>query len=306
MKLTGASRVIACALSTLILLTTASCGTALLPQIHHGPSGTSHLPPGAPTLGDGISIDGWNGGFYFVSRVSETYNSTKTQYGVVNSAGDWLLELSSTNGLAQVSREWRSDAYRAQYRKMSYSYLGDRMFVVGDTPQIVRDDGSTYGALVDWRAEHREAFTYNLNTDAYGGAGMIISLYHDGWALVKQGVFSQIMWLDDRGETYYFKTERGVPCDQFGPLREELFFCYHDYTASFYHSDGTLAFDLLDAGMTVSPTYHNKKGESIIPHFTGDRCYLEFKNPANTLYHVEINMTGQFLYDPVKGSAPPA
>jgi len=271
-----------------ILLTASACGPQNAEQGNtnsatSAPSDVSTTPP----LENGVRIVASGGGYYIVSKHTETYNSSFTEFGTVDSNGSWIHPLSKDHIFAQ--EPGKTDMLSGSTLSLAYAYLGHGMFLGTLGIDHVKPDGtldhigpgtSITGTMT--------CYIYNAKTDVgFSFSAATISDYVDGYLLHDDDdrYGANIIRIDENGDEQKLLNEGDH--FGFGPYSEGLFFG----GGSFYDINGKCVIPLdniIDYSINVP-----------FPFFQNGQTKIYMVNPENKVYQTTIDRTGKFLYDPV-------
>lgn len=246
-------------------------------------SATNAVPPTSNEY-DNVLASG--GGYHIVMKRVDEFSGAYDMVGVVNDAGEWIHELSKDHPFikdgqimkGQTSIMTTLDGKKVDSRiydiKNSLRYVGESMFAMH-----YATNGNSENSYIMFNAET------GLGFDA--GICEGIGEFHNGYMIVagnrKVDTAIKIISRDGVVSEPGISTEGG----NWGIFSEEVFFAGN----RFYYVDGTVAIDLF--------AYPAEKIVNA-PAFENNKCYLEIKNDAGTVYYTEIDHNGNFLYEPVK------
>ncbi|MDO4731765.1 MAG: hypothetical protein Q4B14_06595, partial [Clostridia bacterium] len=238
--------------------------------------------PKYPLEGEYDEILAKGDGYYLVSKFEESYDSAATLYGVVSDAGTWVCPLSANNEFAKAANNIQ-DGYSQSYHKIKYDYLGDKIFVIKNCSIILGRETIPSGYWGVYES-HGGCVMVDVNGKYINSGGYIITEFKDGYAFTECGNAGLVYRLDKNGN----QTKVRYVDDYFGIPSEGLVCLSYIF------------YDIETLTPTIDLNEYDMVTKSKDLRFKNGELYFEFKNPAGTKYHVKIDKTGKFLYDPVK------
>jgi len=234
--------------------------------------------------GEWDRIEVYGGGYFIVSRRVETFDASRTEFGVVDENGNWIHSFSANHIF--------HDAVFARFTvgSLRYLYLGDGMFAATTALRLIRPDG-TSGIL--GQNPHPDATSivsiYNVNTNSgfsFRAANMTTQ-FVDGYLLANSQARqnANIFKVDMQGNVTEVLSRGG----RFGPYSEGLFWGRN--SGNFYNIHGQR--------MIILEQYDVQE-ESPLPFFENRTDYIVIRNPGGRLFRVEIDTSGEFLDEPVQ------
>lgn len=247
---------------------------------------TKDVPPIAEDEYDSVLAKG--DGYYLVDSFSETYASAATSYGVVNSSGEWVCPLSSTNGFAEAVERVMSDGYNRAYSTPQFAYLGSGIFVVKVRCAIVGKEKVPSGYWNDW-GFHGCCCLVDYSGTIRNSGGFMITEIVDGYSFTMH-TNGRIDRLDMSGNSKEFGWRSTGEAQYIGIPSCGLVCC------------GNVFYDIKTGKPVIDLTTYNLVTEDC-RYFEEDGTYtFEFYNPAHSRYKATIDTNGNFVSEPQKVS----
>jgi len=252
----------------------------------------SPIAPSSPTSthampvnnGEWDRIEVYGGGYFIVSRRVETFDASRTEFGVVDENGNWVHPFSV--------RHIFHDAIFAQFTigSLRYLYLGDGMFAATTALRLVHSDGRT---SILGQNPHPNAtsivsiFDVNSNSGFSFRAANMTTQFVDGYLLANSQARqnANIFRVDMQGNITEVVNRGG----RFGPYSEGLFWGRN--SGNFYNIHGRRIINL---------EQYDVQESSRLPFFRNGTAHIEIRNPSGILFRVEIDKYGDFVEDPVR------
>lgn|GEM_PF-4408951 len=231
-------------------------------------------------------------GFFFVRHSVETYYANDVFYGIVNSQGEFISELSK-NRFDMVFEDISPSRLRV-------ASIGENMFAFIDNSNvsILNDEGYfSHSARHNRQGINHRYLIFNADTGKFVhregsmNSTIVIGRFHEGYAPIS---FRNRVYRMDRNGSLVALNIGGY----MWPLSEGLFFVGN----GLYNLNGELVVDLSRYDI-IFPSRRSPLGNNrctclhTLRVENGQFCF-EFRNPAGTRFHVTYNVDGDRLYDP--------
>lgn len=262
--------------------------------------------------------------YHLVSKEIDTYNEYEIMLGVVDSNGQWIIELTDTGKFVEDVRSRAGGGNKDILDSSCYLYLGEGVFMMSRGASVFTEDeeirvGPLENSICIGPTGQSEVFIsecviWNVvdNIQAEFRASKL-SMFHDGYLLFcEEDEYGSGMLcsLNTKGESVE------LPC-KYLPLRpvhnfpiysEGLFYACADnkkrtianerYTPAFFDIEGNTVIDLSEYEMDRI-MYSGILGINA-PYFVDGQATIMFANKGKSVYRATIDKNGQIIGEPQK------